>query len=203
MNKLGGEFRADAQIGRQNLLAGEFYQPLTPNAYFFVAPNAALQSYPINLFSEGVRVAQYNVTSATAGLDLGGQFTKYGELRLGAWPANSSSTWTRAAWTPAHRHRPTGAFVAKVYVDQIDSVRFPRSGYVGTGRVFASQTMLGADDQYTKWDVDAAAAASVGRHTLAAGVRLAGRSGTRRFRSTTSSSGAASCRCRATAPARS
>ena len=178
MNELGGEFRADAQIGRQNLLAGEFYQPLVPNAYFFVAPNAAVQLYPVSVFSDGVKIAQYNVSSAQAGLDLGSQFTKYGELRLGANVGQLKFDLDSGSLVfPRSETVQQGAFTAKLYVDQIDSLRFPRSGYVGTGRVYASRSALGADDQYTRWDVDFAGAASFGRHALTLGGRLGGKIG--------------------------
>jgi NTE family protein len=178
MNKLGGEFRADAQIGQVNKLAAEFYQPLTPNAYFFVAPNASVQSYPINLFSDGVKIAQYNVRSAQAGLDLGSQFTKYGELRVGATVGQLKFDLDSGSlFFPRSETVQQGAFVGKLYVDQIDSLRFPRSGYVGTARVYASRSALGADDQYTKWDFDFAGAGSLGRHALALGVRAGGKIG--------------------------
>lgn len=178
LNHLGGELRADAQIGNPNLLSGEFYQPLVPNAYFFVAPYASLQLYPVNLFTDGVKIAQYNVTSAGGGIDLGGQFTKYGELRLGAMAGQLRFNLDSGGlFFPRNATVQQGAFTGKLYVDQLDSLRFPRSGYAANAKVFASRSLLGADDQYTKWTVDAVGAASVGRHSLALGLKAGGRIG--------------------------
>ncbi len=42
------------------------------------------------------------------------------------------------------------AFTARVLVDQIDSINFPRFGYGATMNVYSSQGALGATDSYTK-----------------------------------------------------
>ncbi len=183
MNKLGGEFRADAQIGRLNQLAGEFYQPLVPNAYFFVAPNASVQSYPINLFSDGVKIAQYNVRSAQAGLDLGSQFAVFSSRAArpssrARSPASSTSTRStacasrgRATWA-----RPASTRPARCWVPTIST----RNGI----------------------SISSARPAPADMRSRSAS-KPAARSDRVLSRSTTSSSGAASCRCPATASARS
>jgi len=178
LNSLGGEWRVDAQVGNRGILATEFYQPLVPNAYFFVAPSLNIQRYPVKLFSNGIEVASYNVDTATAAIELGSQFTKYGELRVGAvagglkYDLNSGSPLL-----PREGSVQQGAFTGRLYIDQLDSVRFPRSGYAGRLGVFASTPMLGADDKYTKWELDFAGAKSFGRHSFQVGLRGGGNIG--------------------------
>ena len=86
MNSLGGEWRLDAQVGNDGLLFTEFYQPLVPGQYLFIAPRAQVVRGPADIYGgpQGDDLAaRYNVSIATVGLDLGSQFTKYGELRVG------------------------------------------------------------------------------------------------------------------------
>ncbi len=86
LNRLGGEWRADVQVGNDGLLFTEFYQPLVPSQYFFIAPRLQWSSGPADIYGgpDGDNLtARYNVSIGTVGLDLGSQFTKYGELRVG------------------------------------------------------------------------------------------------------------------------
>jgi NTE family protein len=83
LNKLGGEWRSYLQIGQATQFYSEFYQPLFVNQYIFVAPMLEYTEQLKSVFQEGVIVARYLNRSTTLGLDLGSQFTRYGELRIG------------------------------------------------------------------------------------------------------------------------
>ena len=86
LNRLGGEWRADVQVGNDGLLFTEFYQPLVASQFFFIAPRAQLVNGPADIYGgpDGDDLAaRYNISIGTVGLDLGSQFTKYGELRVG------------------------------------------------------------------------------------------------------------------------
>jgi NTE family protein len=45
-------------------------------------------------------------------------------------------------------------------------VNFPRNGFTGRLSLYDATPDLGADARYTRWDLDALAAVSAGRHTL-------------------------------------
>jgi NTE family protein len=62
-------------------------------------------------------------------------------------------------------------------LDQIDSTRFPRSGWRGGLNVYNSQRELGADESYTKWDIDGAFAYTFGNHTLNFAIKAGGKMG--------------------------
>jgi NTE family protein len=175
LNSLGGEFRGDLQVGRTNRLATEFYQPVVANRYLFVAPRLEVQKSPIDLFVGDQRVARYDVRYGRAGLDVGTQFTRYGELRLGVLAGTLNADLDTGPRLVAPRDSVRqGAYTARLVFDQLDSVTFPRSGVGATANVFASQSHLGADDQYTKWDADAIGAYSIGNHTLQLGAKAGG-----------------------------
>jgi NTE family protein len=191
INSLGAEWRNDLQLGQTSSFISEFYQPLETRRFLFVAPRVELERRLVSLFQGSQRLASYDVRYARAGLDIGSQFTRYGELRLGAITGSldaSLQTGPPSLAPPAGRIQQ-GAFTSRLIFDQLDSVIFPRTGAAGSMNLFASSATLGADDPYTKWDADGSAAWSFGDSTF------------NRYRATTCSNGAGSCSNPATRPA--
>lgn len=176
LNSLGAEWRSDAQIGHTSRLATEFYQPLQPRRFMFVAPHAEIERRTVDLFQGGTRIARYDVRNSQAGLDIGADLGRYGEIRVGALTGTvkaSLDTGPESLAPPAGRITQ-GALVARAIVDQLDSANFPRQGFAGAANLFASRRALGADDDYTKWDLDLIGTRSVGRHTLQLAVKAGG-----------------------------
>ena len=171
LNKLGGEWRADVQVGNDGLLFTEFYQPLTPSQYFFIAPRAQWASGPADLYggkNGDDLVARYNVSTGIVGVDLGSQFTKYGELRVGvlAGRFNADLQIGPPLLQRLDLDRDLGAVRARLFLDQLDSVAFPRSGYKLDGQLLASSTRLGASDSYNRGSLNFIGAKSFGEHTF-------------------------------------
>jgi NTE family protein len=179
VNSLGAEWRNDLQIGRTSSLATEFYQPINVNGSLFVAPYASLERRAIYLYQGDNRIAGYDTDSARAGLDVGAQFKQYGTIRLGVQAGTAESTLDVGPpeLAPESDRLRLGAWRAKLLVDQIDSVTFPRSGYQLLAGVYKSSTGLGADVPYTKWDFEGNAALSFGNHSFAMGWKLGGHIG--------------------------
>ena len=171
INRLGGEWRVDAQVGNDGLLFTEFYQPLTPSQYFFIAPRAQLSNGPADIYggADGDDLAaRYNVSVGTYGIDLGSQFTKYGELRVGVlagrFDADLEIGDPMLVRFPLKRD--IGALRTRLYLDQLDSTAFPRSGYMVDAQLLASTTRLGASDSYNRWTANLVGAKSFGPHTF-------------------------------------
>ncbi len=78
----GSEVRTDVVVGTRQALAMEIYKPLgsTP---IFVAPRGYVTRGPYNLYDEARQVAEYRVTRAGGGLDLGLAMGRSAELRAG------------------------------------------------------------------------------------------------------------------------
>jgi NTE family protein len=171
VNRLGGEWRADVQLGNDGLLFTEFYQPLVPNQYFFIAPRAQVARGPADIYggSDGdVLAARYTVTVSTIGLDLGSQFTKYGELRIGVLAGQGDADLQIGSPVLAQYRikRDIGAVRTRLFLDQLDSTSFPRSGYNLDAQVLSQDTRLGASDTYNRWNANFVAAKSFGAHTF-------------------------------------
>ena len=179
MNSLGGEWRTDLQIGRTSSLMSEFYQPLTADGRFFVAPHAGIERRTSDIYQESDRIATYDVLSAVAGADAGINFGRYGEARFGLLGGTlEPSLSTGPDWlVPEQSSVRLGAMTARVVLDQLDSVHFPRYGWRAGLKVYRSTDALGADDNYTKWTADANGAYSFGEHTFNLAVKGGGKIG--------------------------
>ncbi len=176
LNSLGAEWRTDLQVGRTNRFFTQFYQPLVPNRYLFIAPRLVLEKTPIDLYSGQTRVAQFENKIARVGLDLGTQFSRYGEATVGVLAGTLTPTLETGLpeWANTLNKVRQGAGQLRVKIDQLDSIDFPRRGFAMTGTVFDSTPALGADDRYTKWDADFVAAYSVKEHALQVGLKGGG-----------------------------
>ena len=175
INSLGAEWRTDVQIGRSSSLMTEFYQPLIPEGTFFVAPRIVLENRSTDLYQGENRVASYDVSSALAALDFGSLIGRYGEVRLGlAGGIVQPELDTGPQLLSPGPERTVGAATFQLLLDRLDSVHFPRYGWRGAARVFASTDALGADENYTKWDTEFTGAYSLGEHTFQLGLKFGG-----------------------------
>src|SRR5690606_10764607 len=83
LNRYGGEWLAEAQIGRDNYLFTEFYQPLDRPGRYFVAPYGQIGRSVIPVYVGDDRVAEYRAREWRVGADVGAVFGTWGELRVG------------------------------------------------------------------------------------------------------------------------
>jgi NTE family protein len=131
------------------------------------------------LYRDDDRVARYDVDSSLIGFDLGSEFYRYGELRLGVVYGVIKPTLDTGpqALSPGDSSVKQGGYTLRLVFDQMDSVSFPRSGWRGGARVYNSNTDLGADQPYTKWDAEGVVAVSFGDHTFNIAVKAGDKMG--------------------------
>jgi len=179
INPLGAEWRNTLQIGRSSGLSTEFYQPLRPEGDFFVAPFIALNRRTTDLYVGDNPVATYDVGSAMAGVDLGTNFGRYGELRVGLARGSLRVDYDSGppSLTPEEGNIAQGAASARLLFDRLDSVQFPRNGWRAGFRIYDSLEQLGADQDYAKWDADGTLAYSLGEHTFQLAWKFGGKLG--------------------------
>ena len=176
LNSLGGEWRNDAQIGHADRFASEFYQPLTPAQRVFVALRAETARDPFDVYDDaGNRLARYRRSTYGLGLDLGMPIGTTGEVRLG-WSRGRLKLLNDTSALPAALVVPpieTGGVQARLRLDTLDNLRFPRSGYAADLQVYASRTRFGATDDYSKASGNVDVALASGAHSLQLGLRAA------------------------------
>ena len=179
LNDRGAEWRTDVQLGHTSGLYTELYQPFSADGPLFVAPHAAVERRTADLYQGDHRVASYQMTSKLAGVDLGSNFNRYGELRLGivGGKLNPRLDTGPESLSPGDSSIAQGAFTTRLTLDQLDSVHFPRAGWRAGMGVFKSDSSLGADDEYTKWDADGNAVFSFGNNTFNFALKAGGKLG--------------------------
>jgi NTE family protein len=180
INSLGAEWRTDVQFGRTGMLYTEFYQPLNPEGWFFVAPYAGVARRSTYIYQGYERLASYDISSDRVGVDAGMEFRQYGTVRLGIEGGKVEPKLDTGpqSLSPGEPSITQGAYTARVFFDRMDNVNFPRLGWGGRLNVYDSTSQLGADSNYTKWDAEANAVYSYGNHTFNLAVRAGGKIGT-------------------------
>lgn len=167
-NSLGAEWRIDAQIGYNSLIASEFLQPLQVRDGAFVAPYADAQRSYIQFYDEELRLGQQRINSVRGGLDFGLTGTS-GELRLGPYikrirtqPDFGIATPT----VPTEKLTQVGFGVSGV-ADHLDSVTFPQSGWFTSASLHGAESDWGSDDQFSVAQLVTRGVKSFGKHTFA------------------------------------
>ncbi len=166
MNRLGGEWLTEAQIGQQAFLATELIQPTVERGRYFVAPYARLGQEIVPVFSGGARVGEYETKESRLGVDAGAFLGTWGEARLGpVWREVNAATVTGSAVLP-ETHETSAGMRALLFVDQLDNAWFPRGGYRATASAYAAHESFGSTHEYRKFNGEAVMVTTWRAHTL-------------------------------------
>ena len=170
LNRLGGEWLTEFQLGRDTHLFSEFIQPVEQSGRYFVTPYARLGETTRGLFVGEDRVAEYDVKELRLGLDAGANLGTWGQARFGAlWRRVDASVDTGSPVLPELRENTAGPR-ALLVVDQFDDAWFPRSGYRAIAAAYVADRGFGSDRSYKRFEAQLVAAKSWGAHTFNAGI---------------------------------
>jgi NTE family protein len=173
LNTLGAEWRNEAQIGRTQRIATEFYQPLTASEAFFVAVGAERKrrvgEVSLN-FGNGATsrpFATYVGVETRAGAELGVALGRFGELRVGPIYERVSVTPQVGPFDlPAFRGVNQSGLRATLTIDQRDSATFARSGYRTDLSVHRTLTAFSAGQSFWNYRLMAEGALTWGAQTF-------------------------------------
>jgi NTE family protein len=166
LNRFGGEWLTEIQIGQNNYLFSEFYQPVDERGRFFVAPYGYAGQFTRGVFVGDDRVAEYRVRQADVGIDLGAALGTWGEVRLGPvlrWIDAEVDTGSPAL--PDLRVNASGLRF-KLFGDRQDTAFFARCGESLRITAYQALTAFGADDSYRRAQAIWTGSYSFGPHTL-------------------------------------
>jgi len=148
VNPLGGEFRAELQIGEAPRLFAEFFQPLDYRSRWFLNPSIELRRTARGLFQDGAQLAQYDASEAIVALEGGRQLGNWGELRVGVSRSQSDESLRIGDPALGEGDGDLGLLIAEFAWDTIDQVDIPRHGtLLGLGWNGARQG-LGSDGKF-------------------------------------------------------
>lgn len=171
-NDRGGEWRAMAQLGEEMQLLAEVYQPFGEAGRWFAAARGEYLDRKIETYgADGDKLAEFSARQLGGTVATGREFANHGALSLG-WrrATGEASILIGDPETPDVDYDIGEAYVDAT-VDRLDSVYFPRDGYIARNRYVVSRRSLGADADFEQYDLDALYARSIGPHALQAGLR--------------------------------
>jgi NTE family protein len=166
LNALGGEWLAALQIGSQQKLGMDFYQPLDARQLWFLQPFASVSSEDVGVYFDGDRIAEYRVRLAQAGAFAGANLGVNAQAKLG-WVERKlrSSVETGPPVFPDVDLR-TGGPLAAFAFDTLDYAYLPTRGVKINADYFDVQRAANGLDKYGRAELRMGAAHSVGDFTF-------------------------------------
>jgi NTE family protein len=169
LNRLGAEWRTDVQLGTEPYLKSEFYQPLSFDSRYFVAPRLLVEQTNFNAFVGQNSVAQYRVSESGVALDFGRELGLWGEFRVGALIGRGSAKVKVGDPGLPESSFDVGGLFATFNVDTRDNAQIPLRGWRVETNFIVSESELGADSEYELLETDFTRIWTYGRHTVNAG----------------------------------
>ncbi|HEX6850231.1 MAG TPA: BamA/TamA family outer membrane protein, partial [Candidatus Polarisedimenticolaceae bacterium] len=170
LNARGGEWRSELQLGSLQRAFTELYQPLDFRGRWFVAPWLSAERANQPIFLDGTKIAEYDVRWAGGGIDVGAQFGRFGEIRVGVARQKVEATVETGAADLPSFDVDSGGFRFAFAVGTIDRPAIPRKGFVFGVQGGFSREALGSDAQYDRVQFGGAKFVNRGRHTVFFGV---------------------------------
>jgi NTE family protein len=149
LNSLGAEWRNEVQVGYENALRTSLYQPLDVGQRWFVEPRAVLSQTREDIFTDGERIATYSFGDIGGGVDLGINFGRRAQARVGyVYAHRTVDVDTGSPLLPEGSFDDAGVTAVFTY-DSRDTAFNPTRGMAGMLEYLRSDESLGADRE---WD---------------------------------------------------
>jgi len=173
INRLGAEWRTDLQLGTDPALFSEFYQPLSFDTKYFVAPHVEFRQRNLNVFAADATVARYRLAEAEAGFDVGREIGTVGEFRTGVYRGGGEARVKVGDPSLQNFDFETGGFFGSLRFDSVDNARFPQRGIRADLRWTGSRPGLGADVKFDTIEGEFNQTFSRGKHSVQFGLNYA------------------------------
>jgi NTE family protein len=173
LNSLGAEWRNDLQIGTEPHFKSEFYQPLSFDSRYFVAPHVEVEQRNLHAFFEDDKVARYRISEGSFGLDVGRELGRWGEIRVGAFRGVGDARVKVGDPFLENFDYETGGGFARFSVDTLDDSQIPRDGTRIMVEWLASRPGFGADSKFDTIDATFEKAWSWNKNTIQVGAEYA------------------------------
>jgi len=171
LNRLGGEWLTEVQIGKDNRLYTEFYQPIEERGRYFVAPSASISQTTRGVYLNGDRVAEYQIVRGKVGVDAGMVLGTWGELRVGPlWQHVKANVDTGSPLLPTVSENSSGIGL-RLIGDHLDHAWFPREGHRAIVTAYLADKSFGSSNDYKRVEGAFTYATSWGAHTFNGTVR--------------------------------
>lgn len=162
LGHIGSELRTDILVGSLYHVGAEYYQPLGASARWFVAPGVDAVNAPFDVYSRNSRLAEYRYRHALSRLDLGYNFDRYSELRVGyeaGWLQYEPDLVRFNVLTPVEGHQ--GVTRISYRLNLLDDAVVPSNGVALNTNFGFYDTRPGATDRFPSLDMQFEAFKSV------------------------------------------
>ena len=173
LNSYGAEWRTDAQLGTDPLLFTEFYQPISADSRFFVAPRAKFEQRNFNAFSGADAIARYRVSEGEIGFDVGRDLGRWGEFRIGVQRGAGDARVKVGDPSLGNIDFDTGGLFARFRIDTLDDAQIPLHGTRLDLIWNGSRPGLGADANLDTIETELTTVLTSGRNTFSFGINYA------------------------------
>ncbi len=173
LNRLGAEWRTDLQLGTDPALLTEFYQPLSFDSRWFVAPHLDIRQSNLNAFFMSDQIAKYRIARGEFGLDIGRELGTVGEMRVGWFRGTGKGRLEVGDPSLPNFDFDSGGAFARLRFDTLDNSRFPRTGMLADIQWSLSRPSLGADSDFDTLRAEYLQSWSRGKSTLSLGLEYA------------------------------
>jgi NTE family protein len=155
-------------VGKTLSFATDFYQPIDPEARFFVQPELFVGARNANVYEGDTRIAETRVSELTAGLRAGVNIndglTLAGSVNRGIGRVTKKTGTAELGKSSFD----TATLRAALAYDTLDNIKFPKDGAFVTASYLYSPEELGATYRYQASTLSFNKAFSFGRHSLIA-----------------------------------
>ena len=156
ITRSGGEWVTDGEIGQTSRLATEVYLPFSKFSGWFVTPHVSVEASDLPFLVGQSERAVYRVHTFRYGLDLGKQFSDWGEVRAGVYREEGHTRLT--VGDPADPLLPFPALQAfgslsyflRFSYDTLDNINFPHSGEQALLQWSSAHQVIGARSSYNR-----------------------------------------------------
>ena len=172
LSPYGAEARVILQIGSEPAISGSYYHPFdVGNRYAFEA-DGGYETRSFNVFDDhGNKTSRYRVQRTGASVDLVRNVSNVLSLRVGMERFAGNARMDIGSPQVPRTSFDEGALTASATYDNIDSLYFPRNGFLVNLGTYQSQKGLGADERFGQIDLDAVGAFPIGSNALQLGLR--------------------------------
>ena len=136
------------QVGSDQELYTEFYQPLDYGSRYFVAPFIDADSRNLEVIDDNDPIVAYRQKRYGAGINIGRQIANNGEVRFGLSRYRGNSRVRIGDPDLPDVDFDEAFYSIEVDRDTLDNVNFPRSGDEAKFSWRQSEPALGADERY-------------------------------------------------------
>jgi NTE family protein len=172
LNSLGAEWRNVLEFGERRSVFTEFYQPILPSGFLFVAPHAGVSRDDYRFYTDGVLTSEETVRSTAGGIDVGAELGTPGELRVGYQRRTGDSDVVLASQPVPDREYDDGYYRALLRFDTLDHAHFADRGWYALGEYRVGIEEAGSDDDYQSGRVRGLAAVQLLGATLTPAVEV-------------------------------